>query len=157
VHVPTGAGFEGTYVGGWVIIRTQNTVHSYIDLDVIYTRTRTVGYTNDADWVRWRPTIVTTGYYRACVFAPWYTNSMGITNQARYTIHHAGGDSHPAEYPTRQSDFSGSWMDMGRYQFNAGTDGYIYMGDYTGDNPQRLISADAAKFIWSPTGAETCQ
>jgi hypothetical protein len=159
VHVQgTGFEFTGTSgTGGWVEIRSQNTINKSIDLNVIYTQTRAIGATNDADWARWRPTIITSGYYRVCIFAPWYTNSMGITNQARYTIHHANGNSTPPENPTRQSDFSNSWMNMGRYQFNAGTEGNVYMGDYTGDNPIRLISADAAKFIWSPIGTETCQ
>jgi len=156
VHVQ-GSGFEFTGMSGWVEIRTQNTVHSSIDANVIYTQTRAIGASNDKDWVRWRPSISTSGYYRVCIFAPWYTNSRGITNKARYLIHHAGGDSNPPEFPTRQSDFSNSWMDLGRYQFNNGVDGYVYMGDYTGDNPIRLISADAAKFIWAPLGTETCQ
>jgi len=161
VHVQ-GTGFEFTGLnapggtGGWIEIRTQNTVSNSIDPNVIYTQTRAIGGIGDADWVRWRPTIATSGYYRVCVFAPLYTNTMGVTNKARYTIHHANGDSNPPEYPTRQSDFSNGWMDMGRYQFNSGVSGYIYMGDYTGDNPIRLISADAAKFVWSPFGAETC-
>ena len=146
-------GFESTYPGGWVVISTQNTVYTSID-SPIYTRTRTVGYTNDADWVRWRPTLPFSGYYLACVFAPSYSHTMGITNQAKYTIHTAVGDYFPVQ---QQSNMSGNWMNLGRYQFNQGTDGYIYMGDYTNDNPQKLISADAAKFVWAPSGNETCQ
>lgn len=133
-------------------ITEQNPVYTSID-SPIYTRSRTVPYTNDVDWVRWRPTIPITGYYLVCVFAPSYRHSTGITNQARYTIHHANGDSVSIQ---PQSNMSGNWMNLGRYQFNQGTDGYIYMGDYTGDNPWQLISADAAKVVWSPSGNETC-
>jgi len=49
-----------------------------------------------------------------------------------------------------QLSSSWGWMDLGRYYFVQGTAGNIYMGDYTGDNPPRLISADNAKFVWEP-------
>ena len=157
VHIQ-GAGFEFTGLGGWVIISTQNTVYESQDSNVIYTRTRTPPYTNDVDWARWRPTIPITGYYRACVFAPYYSSFAGVTDKARYIIHHANGDSSSTQNQRQaKTNQKGYWMDLGRYQFNQGTDGYVYMGDYTGDNPWQLISADAAKFVWSPTGSETCQ
>ena len=134
VHVKS-SGFEYSS-DGWVEIGSQNTLRASQDANAVYTQTRAVGYTNDADWVRWRPTISTTGTYRVCIFAPLYTNTAGITNLARYTIHSANGDFNSTEYPTRQSDYSGGWMDLGLYYFSAGTDGYVYMGDYTGDNPE---------------------
>jgi hypothetical protein len=152
VHVRE-TGFESTYKGNWVVLN-PNTSTS-IDANGMYTWTRTVGNTNDKDWAIWRPTVSTSGYYRICIFAPSYTVSgMGITDQARYTIYHADGNNLSIQ---AQSGSKGNWMDLGRYQFASGTAGYVYMGDYTGDNPWKIISADAAKFIWSPFDTETCQ
>jgi hypothetical protein len=110
----------------------------------------------------WRPTITTPGAYRVCIFSPLYAEidaagqAVKITNQAQYKIHHVNGDSASTQ---AQSNLRGAWMDLGRYQFSYGTDGNVYMGDYTGDPPSSsyVISADAAKFVWSPFGAETCQ
>jgi N-acetylmuramoyl-L-alanine amidase len=156
VHIQ-GAGFEFSGlvpIGGWLPIISQNRIIYSQDANTIYTRTRTPPYLNDVDWAKWHITPPVTGYYLVCVFAPSYTHAAGVTNQARYRIHNANGDSFPPAQ--RQSDLMGNWMNLGRYPFNQGTDGYIYMGDYTGNNPWQLISADAAKFVWSPSGNETC-
>ena len=134
-------------MGGWVYIKSQNTVYTSDSGNPIYTRTRQVGYTNNVDWARWTPNLPHTGYYNVYVFAPHYTATMDISQQARYTISHAYGSTTVVK---RQSDASGTWSYLGRYRFNAGTGGSVYIGDYTGDNPQHLISADNARFVWAP-------
>ena len=96
-----GTGFSYTGMGGWVYIKSQNTLYSSASGNPIYTRTRRVGYTNDVDWVRWTPTLPHTGYYNVYVYAPHYSHSMDITQQARYKINHAGGTT---TVTMRQSD-----------------------------------------------------
>lgn len=115
--------------------------------NVIYTRTRTVGYTNDVDWARWRPNLPYTGNYRVYVYMPQYSHTMGVTNQAIYKIFHTNGQTNVIR---QQLNLACNWVDVGKYTFNAGTSGYVYMGDYTGDNPQKLIAADAVRFVWEP-------
>ncbi|EFO79810.1 Peptidase M23 [Oscillochloris trichoides DG-6] len=143
--MPLGSGFESSYPGGWVLIRTQNTVTcSTNSTNVIYTRTRTPPNTNDSDWVRWRPTIPTTGQYQVFVYMPGYTHNTGVTTKARYQIGSATGTT---TVVLNQNSGTCGWVSLGWYQFNAGTSGSVYMGDYTGDNPFQLIAADGVKFV----------
>ncbi len=147
IITPLGSGFESTYPGGWVLIRTQNTVHCSTDaVNVIYTRSRTPGYTNDVDWVKWRPTLPATAYYRVYAYVPNYTHGDSVTGQARYRIRRSDGEE-LALVVVNQNDNLCGWVDLGEYWLNAGTSGYVYMGDYTGDNPYRLIAADGMKFV----------
>lgn len=142
---PLGTGFESTWQGGWVIICTENTVYCPANAcNPIYTRTRTPPYSNDVDWARWRPTLPTTDQYDVYVYIPDYTHTMNITEQARYQVTHANGQ---ATVIVNQNNNKCSWTHLGRYWFNAGTSGNVYLGDWTGDDPVRLIAVDAAKFV----------
>lgn len=142
---PLGSGFESSYVGGWILIRTQNTVSCSTNAtNAIYTRTRLPPNTNIVDWARWRPNLPSTGMYQVLVYVPQYTHNMDVTAQARYTISHADGQN---TVVINQNNNLCSWVNLGTYRFNAGTSGNVYMGDYTGDNPVRLIAADGMKFI----------
>ncbi len=141
-----GAGFTSSYVGGWVYISTQHPVYWSCSGNPIYTRTRTVGYTNDVDWAKWTPSLPLSGYYDVYASAPNYPHSMDITNQAIYRVFHADGQTNVT---SAQSNWSGQWMPLGTFRFYAGSSGYVYMGDYTGDNPVKLISADCVKFVWA--------
>lgn len=144
---PRGAGFSDSG-GGWVRIATQNTVQCSTDpARVIYTQTRTPPNTNDVDWARWRPSIPSTGQYDVLVYIPRYTNTRGVTTQARYVINHAGGATTVVR---DQNQNQCSWVSLGRYTFPAGTDGSVYLGDYTGDGTIRLIAADGMKFVAAP-------
>ncbi|WP_129630290.1 clostripain-related cysteine peptidase [Candidatus Oscillochloris fontis] len=111
---------------------------------MIYTKTRNPPYTNDVDWVRWRPTIPATGQYQVFVYMPGYTHTTGITTKARYQIGSATGTT---TVVLNQNSGTCGWVSLGWYQFNAGTSGSVYMGDYTGDNPFQLIAADGVKFV----------
>lgn len=140
---PRGSGFEYTGLGGWVLIRTQNAVYCSTDgNNVIYTRTRTPPYTNDVDWARWRPTIPQNGWYEVWVYIPSYSHGMSVTSQARYWINHANGQT----LRIIDQNVNCQWVYLGTYRFLAGTSGNVYMGDYTGDNPQKLIAADGMLF-----------
>jgi hypothetical protein len=172
VHV-RGTGFEFVLEKVWITIPDPNVTGQYPNIiqdsgTAMYTWTQIDPSTIDQDLAKWRPTITTPGEYRVCIFAPSFVEkykkntgeieTLIITNKARYTIYHANGSSLSIQ---EQSNLRGNWMDLGRYQFAYGTAGYIYMGDYTGDpfsGPlYYIISADAAKFVWSPFGTETCQ
>ena len=142
---PLGGGFESTYPGNWVLIRTQNTVSCSTDAaNAIYTRTRTPPYTNDVDWARWRPNIPATGQYQVFVYVPSYTHNVGVTTRGRYQVSSASGTT---TVIFDQNIGRCSWRSLGWYQFNAGTSGFVYLGDYTGDNPFQLLSADGLKFV----------
>ena len=142
---PLAAGFESSWVGGWVRIRTQNTVHCAYDANnVLYTRTRTPPNTNDVDWARWRPNLPAAAWYNVYVHIPQYSSSMGKTTRARYRVNHANGSTLVV---VDQRNRQCQWAHLGEFRFNAGTGGNVYMGDYTGDNPAQLIAADAARFV----------
>lgn len=147
--VPKGSGFTYTTSGDWVVISSQNTVQcSTSTSNVIYTRTRTPPNTNDFDWARWTPTIPATAQYDVFVYMPSYTHSMAITTRARYVVTHAGGVS---TVVLDQNLNLCSWVSLGRFTFNAGTSGNVYLGDYTGDDPARLIATDGIKFVAAPS------
>jgi serine/threonine protein kinase len=141
------AGFSFSGSAGWVVISSQNSLYASDSGNPLYTQTRNPNSSNDADWARWTPNLPYSGYYHVYVYAPSYSHSRNITQQARYTISYTNGST---QVSIRQSDMSGQWMDLGRYLFNAGSAGNIYMGDYTGDNPICLISLDNARFVWEP-------
>lgn len=142
IIAPFGAGFESTWVGGWV---RPNSVQCAVG-DVIITRTRTPPNTDDRDWARWRPTIPATDWYDVYVYIPQYSGaSAATTTKARYRIHHADGDTIVS--PINQATGLCGWRYLGNFRFNSGTDGYVYMGDYTGDNPYQIIGADGMKFV----------
>lgn len=140
-----GSGFDYRNPGGWVLIKSQNTVYCSTDSNnVIYTQTRAVGGSGDVDWASWRPTIPSAGLYDVYVYVPNYSNTRGVTGQARYKIAYNGGETTQV---INQNNNKCTWVWLGQYQFAAGTSGYVYMGDWTGDNPIRLIAADGMKFV----------
>lgn len=153
---PLGAGFESTYDPGyWVKIHTQNTVHCSTDsANVIYTRSRTPPHTNDVDWARWRPNLPSAGQYDIWAFIPHYDHVSPITTKARYQISHANGSN---TVVIDQNQNLCNWVHLGRYTFHAGTSGFVYLGDYTGDNPWHLVAADGIRFVKfnEPTPTQT--
>jgi hypothetical protein len=146
--MPLGAGFSSTFPGGWVYIRTQNTIYCSTDnANLIYTRTRTPPYTNDVDWAKWTPNLPVSGRWGVYVYIPNYTHTMAVTGQARYQVKHANGTT---TVVVDQNQSLCSWRKLGTFNFTAGTSGYVYMGDYTGDSVAKLIAADAIRFIYEP-------
>ena len=141
---PLGSGFESSYPGYWVKIKTQNRISCSTDAGrVIYTRTRTPPHKNNVDWARWRPNLPTDGVYRVSVYIPKYTHKSPVTTRARYTITYADGTK---TVLLNQNQNLCNWVSLGDYRFKAGRSGSVYMGDYTGDNPYHLIAADGVKF-----------
>ena len=102
----------------------------------------------------WRPTIPTTGRYRVFVHIPQgcgLGTSPYASTAAVYRIHSAEGNT------TRTVDHNTatSWVDIGAYQFNAGSDGAVELYDNTGEplSAGRVLFFDAIK--WVPDNSST--
>ncbi len=92
----------------------------------------------------WRPTIPATKSYRVCAYIP---PDHAYTRSARYKVAHAGG---VATVVVNQQPLTG-WTSLGTYTFNAGTAGYVRLGDWTGEAfASTQIGFDAVK--WVPGG-----
>jgi murein DD-endopeptidase MepM/ murein hydrolase activator NlpD len=124
----------------WICISVQNPVYwAYGHNDALYVRTNA----SPVEWVRWRPTIAIAARYKVEVSIPSYHSNASKTQQARYRVHHASGDTWVT---VNQEAHAGTWYNLGTFRFNAGTDGYVYLESYTPENPLRLLAADAARF-----------
>ncbi len=116
----------------------------------------TVGFPGGT--ARWTPNIPATGTYKV---SAWWNCYAYRDQKAKFTIHHAGGDtvkylnqraSSTGQVTTKADceDSSGSgccgyWVDLGSYTFTAGTGGYVEVerhGGSTGDS----TAADAVRF-----------
>jgi hypothetical protein len=69
-----------------------------------------------------------TGQYEVQVYVPyWHDGNRSRTHAARYEIYHQNGsnvvvvDQHDVSYST--------WISLGRYNFTAGTNGYVLVHD----------------------------
>ena len=133
--------FERTGTANWVTPTNYCSAPTY---PVLNMRTRWVGYSGDYDWARWRPNLPSAGNYRVEVYLPNAPGSTTNSTMVRYTVHHAGGSNTTV---VNQTQNQCGWTVLGTYSFNAGTSGHVYMGDWTGDNPYRIISASAVRFV----------
>lgn len=86
--------------------------------------------------VKWTPRIVTAGKYR--VSACWTSESNRATN-ATYLIHSKDGDK---KVTVNQKEKGGLWIDLGTFQFDKGTSGYVLITD----NANGYVIADAIRF-----------
>ena len=121
--------------------------------DARWTYSRYPGYTNDVDWAKWTPNLPQKGKYEVLVFVPGVNNGRQDTQRARYQIHHAKGDK--TVTVAQRGNWCG-WVSLGTFQFKAGKQGYVYLGDYTGgESPQTGVTADAVKFVYNPDDGKT--
>lgn len=120
------------------------------------------GYNGDAVWTFsvdaepsvnsaiWRPNISKTGAYRVLAYIPFcsngYTDSVGVT----YKIHHSGGNSY---VQVNQASVAGSWVELGTFNFDSGTGGYVSLTDVAVTRNQS-IWFDAIKWRWDEKGVE---
>jgi len=133
----------------WICISAQHPGQIYwaYNSDALYVSTAA----NPMEWVRWRPTITIAGRYLVEASIPSYFSNSPKTQQARYMVHHADGDTWVI---VNQAATAGSWQNLGTYRFNAGTDGYVYDGyvyleSYTGESTAHLVAADAVRFTFT--------
>ena len=66
------------------------------------------------------------------------------TGNARYEVRHANGSS---AVTVNQAPLGDVWMDLGSFYFNIGSNGYVKLGDVTGEpSNTRWVSFDEVKF-----------
>jgi hypothetical protein len=140
------AGFTAT--AGWTVV-TSNWSRNCGGYggDARWTMSRRVGYTNDSDSVTWKPNLPQDGDYEVWVYFPGINNGANDTTQAKYVVQ-SRWNTTPVVVSQR-NNWCG-WINLGTYYFVSGNSGYVYLGDYTGDNPQNAITADAVKFVYKP-------
>ncbi len=101
--------------------------------------------TNSATW---RPNVPTSDTYRVFVHIP---QGCGLgtapyaTQKAVYKIHSADGDFQR----TVDQNTADEWVDLGLYNFNAGTDGAVELSDMTGEpfSARKVVFFDSVKWI----------
>ncbi len=100
------------------------------------------------DYATFTPDLPATGSYKVYV---WYTNAGDRDKNAKYTVHHDGGDF--VKRINQQKNY-GDWVELGEFNFAAGTSGYARVtrdNSSTGDS----TSADAFKFVITSAGASS--
>jgi hypothetical protein len=94
---------------------------------------------------RWTPNLPATGFYDVYVF---YQIGANRTSGAPFTVVYDGGSlvSVQDQYSTQPNQ--GGWFLIGEnLPFQAGTAGYVQLGNNTPTNDTRLVSADAARWV----------
>lgn len=110
--------------------------------------------TNNAQW---HPLISQAGYYQVEAYIASHdpiTWCMGAgrtisqdTTQARYTIHHAYGDTNRT---LSQSPLSNQWLVLGEYYFSAGSAGYVSLTDRNAEAEySTTVSFSAMRFTFT--------
>jgi hypothetical protein len=86
----------------------------------------------------WRPTIEEKGNYAVYVS---YKTLPESTSDARYTIHHLGGET--LKHVNQQMG-GGMWIYLGTYLFDKGTQGFVELTNLSSD--LGIVTADAVRF-----------
>ncbi|MDV7185897.1 glycoside hydrolase family 2 TIM barrel-domain containing protein [Lutibacter sp. TH_r2] len=91
---------------------------------------------NEADnnYVRYKPTIIKTGYYEALVKYPFASHLTAQVN-----INHSEGKT--SEYVSQRTD-CGQWISLGIFKFNASENNYVEVTAIT----EGVVAADAVMF-----------
>jgi hypothetical protein len=101
------------------------------------------------NWGLWRPNLSQTGQYKVLVHIP---QGCGIapppyaTTNARYEIRHAGGtETRSVDHNTAQE-----WVELGTFQFNAGTSGSVKLTDLTSEpfSAKKVVFFDAVQWVY---------
>jgi hypothetical protein len=93
-------------------------------------------------WGRWTPNLPSAGQWEAFVYIP---DRYHGTTQARYVIAHQGGNTTRV---VNQNIYNNQWVSLGTYSFAGGSNGYVYLGDATGEAyATRFVGFDAVKFV----------
>ncbi|MBN2362743.1 hypothetical protein JXL83_01265 [candidate division WOR-3 bacterium] len=102
--------------------------------------------TQDTCYATWTPALAEEGIYEVSIYIP-VVNSGAVS--AVYRIYHPSG---PDTVVIDQSQNPGQWVSLGSFFFDT-SGGYIYLGDKTGYQGQRL-AFDAVKFSLQESGTE---
>ena len=109
--------------------------------------TLTMSSASDVCWVTWTPNLPEDGAYEVSVYIP--DNHANATN-AMYHVHSDNGED---IIHIDQSAYSNQWVSLGVFDFTQGQNGYVYLGDSTG-NSSNEIAFDAVKWEKMPTGLD---
>lgn len=101
-----------------------------------------------SNWATWRPNIPTAGRYTIYAHIPQgcgLASPPYATTNAKYTIQSADGSTSR----TVDHNSSESWVDLGTYNFNAGTSGFVSLSDLTGEpfSQKKVIFFDSVKWV----------
>ena len=92
----------------------------------------------------WRPDIPERGEYAVYVS---YKSLPESTSAALYTVSHLGGKS---SFVVNQKIGGGTWVYLGTFEFEAGSEGYVSLSSRTPDGYKfykgKVVTADAVKF-----------
>ena len=94
---------------------------------------------------RWQPNLPAAGNYDLYVHVPVCPSKRAITSAARYVIQDRDG---AVEVALNQAAQTG-WVPLGRFPFNAGSNGFIQLGDLAGD-AGKTVWFDQAKWVRVP-------
>jgi hypothetical protein len=88
------------------------------------------------------------GAYRVYAYVPYCINGHPDSSGVYYDIHHAGGTSTVA---VNQAAAAGGWVDLGLYDFAAGSSGYVRLDDIA-DDLYKTVWFDALKWYREEDG-----
>jgi len=104
---------------------------------------------------KWQPILPEEGFYRVEAYIPAHdpftfckpaVEVQGDTAEARYFIHHAGGDTWKF---ASQRPLADQWLDLGVYLFKAGSDGFVELSDLNGEaSLSATVSFSALRFTF---------
>jgi sugar lactone lactonase YvrE len=103
------------------------------------------GYTNDIYWAQWQPNLLYDGLYDVDVTFPRFYTGLSDTSNALYKVHDVNGTT---TVPRVQTDQWCTWTSLGQFTFDPGTGGTVYLGNYTGENPQTSLILDAVRWVY---------
>jgi len=93
-------------------------------------------------WGKWIPNIPTAGNWEAYVYI---ASRYHGTKSAKYVIYHGAGQN---SVVVNQNIYNNQWVSLGTYYFAAGSSGYVFLGDNTGEAyATRFVGFDAVKFV----------
>ncbi len=104
----------------------------------------------DVNFGQWTPYLPETALWEVYV---WVPNANASAN-ARYRVQRAPGLY--SIVTVNQAQYGSVWISLGRFIFNAGTQGYVYLGDATSDGSALLVGYDAVKFVWRSAADPIC-
>lgn len=94
--------------------------------------------------VEWRPEIPERGEYAVYIS---YKSLPESTTNAHYSVHHLGGTS---EFIINQKIGGGTWIYLGTYEFDKGSEGYVSLTNVTPEGYEHdkrgIVTADAVRF-----------
>ncbi len=91
-------------------------------------------------YAEWNPNLSKDGFYKDYAYIPY-----NDAEEAIYKINLADGIK---ENIANQTEYENEWTDLGKYQFNKRTDGYVRLGDPSSIGGQPII-VDAVKWTYA--------